>query len=55
MFKFNKKTLERRQERRFGVFVVNFERISNFFLVFPLLTLSKEMSAWIDMIKNVQS
>ena len=35
------KTPERRQWRRSGVFIVNFERISHLFLVFLLLTLSK--------------
>ena len=32
---------ERRHWRRSGVFIVNFERISHFALVFPLLTLSR--------------
>ena len=36
------KTLER---RRSGVFTVNFEHISHFFLVFLLLTLNKQMLA----------
>ena len=35
------KTPQRRQRRRSGVFIVNFENISHLFLVFPLLTLSK--------------
>ena len=38
------KTLERRQGRS-GVFIVNFERILNILLVFPLLTLNKYMPA----------
>ena len=32
------KTPESRQWRRSGVFIVNFERISYFVLVFPLMT-----------------
>ena len=39
------KTPERRQWRRSGVFAVNFEHISNLFLVFLLLTLNKYMLA----------
>ena len=35
------KTLERRQWRRCGVFIVNFKHISHLFLVFLMLTLSK--------------
>ena len=35
------KTSERRQWHRSGAFIVNFEHISHFFLVFPLLTLNK--------------
>ena len=35
------KTLERRQWRRFGVFIDNFEYISPIFLAFLLLTLGK--------------
>ena len=34
------KTPERHQWRRYGVFIVNFEHISHFILVFLLLTLS---------------
>ena len=34
------KTLELRQWRRSGIFVVNFEMISHIVLVFPLLTLN---------------
>ena len=38
MFEVNKKkTPERRQWRRSGVFIVNFEQISHFFQVFLLL------------------
>ena len=37
------KAPERRQWQRFGVFIVNFEQISLFYLVFPLLTLNKKM------------
>ena len=35
------KTPERRQWRRSGVFIVNFEHISHLFLVFLFLTLNK--------------
>ena len=42
------KTSERSDWRRSGVFIVNFELISFLFLVFLLLTLNKEMIAWID-------
>ena len=46
MFKFkNKDTRERLQWRRSGVFIVNFEHISHFVLVFLMLTLSKQMPA----------
>ena len=38
-------TSELRQLRRSGVFIVNFEHISNLFLVFQLLTLNKQMLA----------
>ena len=41
--KFTIKTPERRQWRRSGVFIVNFENISHIFLVFLLLTLNKQM------------
>ena len=34
------KTPERRQSRRSGAFIVDFEHISNLFLVFLLLTVS---------------
>ena len=39
--KLTKKTPERRQWRRFGVFIVDFEHISYLALVFLLLTLSR--------------
>ena len=35
------KTPERRQTRRSGVLIVNFEHMSHLFLVFLLLTLNK--------------
>ena len=38
MFKVNIKTPERRQGRRSGVFIVNFEHISLIVLVFLLMT-----------------
>ena len=38
-------TSERRQLRRSGVYIVNFEQILNIVLVFPLLTLKKYMPA----------
>ena len=38
--KFTKKTPERRPQRRYGVFIVNFENISQLVLVFLLLTLN---------------
>ena len=41
--KLTMKTSERRQWRRFGVFIVNFEHIWHLFLVVLLLTLSKLM------------
>ena len=41
------KTSERSDWRRSGVFIVNFELIPFIFLVFLLLTLNKEMIAWI--------
>ena len=43
MLKLTIKTPERHQRRRSGVFIVNFENISHFFLVFLLLTLNKQM------------
>ena len=39
--KLTMKTPERRQRRRSSVFIVNFEQISQLFLVFLLLTLNK--------------
>ena len=39
------KTSEWRHWRRSGVFIVNFEHISHLVLVFPLLTLSRQMPA----------
>ena len=39
--KLTRKTPDRRQWRRFSVFIVNLEHISHFFLVFQLLTLIK--------------
>ena len=51
MFKVNKTMLIcsklRRQWRRFGIFVVNFEHILHLVLVFLLLTLSRYMPAGI--------
>ena len=44
MFKVNNKTPERGHYRS-DVFIVNFEYISHFFLVFLLLTLNKYMLA----------
>ena len=37
------KTLEQNQWRRPGVFIVNFEQLSHIVLVFPWLTLRKQM------------
>ena len=42
------KTPERRQWRRCGVFIVNFEDISYFVLVFLLLTLNIKLPAGIE-------
>ena len=39
------KTPERHQWRHSGVFIVNFEHIPHIVLVFPLLTLNKQMPA----------
>ena len=41
------KTIERRQWRRSGVFIVNFEHISHLVLVFLLFTLNKYLPAGI--------
>ena len=48
------KTPKRRQWRRSGVFIVNFEQISHIVLGFPLLTLNKAMPAGehMDQIKS---
>ena len=43
MFKVNNKALERRHQRRFGIFNFNFECIPHLFLVFLWLTLNKLM------------
>ena len=40
VFKFDKKTPEHHGSR-YGFFIVNFEHISHFFLVLPLLNLNK--------------
>ena len=45
MFKVNINTPERRQWRRSGVFIVNFEPISHLVLVFLLLTFNKYLAA----------
>ena len=42
------KTPDRRHWRRFGVSIVNFEHISHLVLVFPLLTLSKQIPTGYD-------
>ena len=42
------KTLERCQWPRFGVLIVNFEQISHIVLLFPFLTLKKQMPAGLD-------
>ena len=41
MFTVNNKTLKRRQGRRSGVFIVNFEHISHLFVAFLLLILNQ--------------
>ena len=47
MFKINKKkTLEKRQSRDSGVFVVNFEHVSHLSLVFLLLTFKQVNVCW---------
>ena len=43
MFKVKIWTPERRQWRRFDIFIVNFEKIFHIVLVFRLLTLNKQM------------
>ena len=45
MFKVNINTPERRQWRRSGVFIVNFEHIPHVVLVFLLLTFNKYLAA----------
>ena len=40
------KILERRQQRRSSIFIVNFERIYYLLLVFLLLTLNMKLAAW---------
>ena len=53
MFKVNKKkTPEWRQWRRSGVFIVNFEQISNLFPVFLLSTLNKSILVGKPLILN---
>ena len=42
------KTAERRQWRNVGVFIVNFEHMSQFVLKFLFLALSREIPAWSD-------
>ena len=46
------KTRKRRQWCRSGVFIVNFEHISHFVLVFLLLTLSRQMPAGEKLLKG---
>ena len=41
------KTPERRHWRRSGFFIVNFEHISDFILVFLLLTLKEVIADWV--------
>lgn len=45
LFKVKRKTPEQRQRRRFAVFIINFEQIPHFILMFLLLTLNKEKTA----------
>ena len=45
MFKANMETPERRHGRRSGVFIVNFEHISQLVLMFLLLTLNMKLPA----------
>ena len=40
------KTPVRRHWRRFGIFIINFEHISQLVLVFLLLTLSRLITYW---------
>ena len=46
------KTLERRQWRRFGDFIVNFEHISHLALAFLLLTLNMQLPSGNVMLQN---
>ena len=46
--KLTKKTPKRRQWRRSGIFVVNFEQISHIVLVLPFLTLKNVNECWIQ-------
>ena len=50
--KLTMKTLERRQLRRSGVFIVHFEQISPIVLMFLSLTLNKKMSVGYDFLRN---
>ena len=47
MFKLTIKTPERRQWRRSGVFIVNFEHIAHLVLVFLLLNFEHVNAGWI--------
>ena len=49
------KTPERRQWRRSGVFIVNFEHISYLALVFLLLTLNRLMPAGVALVKSCKN
>ena len=49
------KTLERRHWRRSGVFIVNFEHISHFVLVFQLLTLNMQLPTGQNFISSKHS
>ena len=50
MFNVNIKTPELRQWCRSGVFIVNFEHISHFVLVFLLFTLSRQMPDGLEVV-----
>ena len=53
MFKVNKKTQERRQWHRSGVFIINFDHISHLVLVFLLLTLNEHaIAGWVLCLKT---
>ena len=45
MFKINNKETQRSRWRRFAVFIVDFEKISNLFLVFRSFNLSMNLFA----------